>query len=165
MKLEGTGLINIALNNWLKKYGFKARVRGVDTDFYWYYDDTISYSFFFENEAAENWYALFEELGCQYDVELFFTAFLHELGHSCTYWNFEEEEINEHEEMKRLIEEEPSTFADNLHYVYTHLPVEYTATKWAVDYINSYPERVKELVNIVSKTVAIFYKINDVKDN
>ena len=51
MELQGLGLIDIALNHWLKKYGFSARVRGADTDFFWYHDDTIGYSFVFSIEA------------------------------------------------------------------------------------------------------------------
>ena len=162
MELKGEGLINIAFNHWLKKYGFDARVRGLDTDFFWYHDDTISYAFAFAEASANNWCALLEELGCQYEVDIFYSAFLHEVGHSCTYYAFEEEEIEECEEIHRLICEEPNTFADTPEYVYTHLPVEYEATRWAVNYINTYPERIKELVRLVGKAVRNFYRINEI---
>ena len=164
MKLQGLGLIDITLNHWLKKYGFSARVRGVDEDFFWYHDDTISYSFFFPVDAAKNWKMLMEELKCEYTIDLFFTAFLHELGHSHTYHWFDEDEIQEYNETCRLIAEEPSSFAESLEYVYTHLPIEYEASTWAVNYINTYPERVKELVDLVSKAIGLFYKLNDVVD-
>ena len=164
MKLQGLGLIDITLNHWLKKYGFDARVRGVDEDFFWYHDDTISYSFFFPTDAAKNWKMLMEELKCEYTIDLFFTAFLHELGHSHTYHWFDEDEIQEYNETCRLIAEEPSSFAESLEYVYTHLPIEYEASAWAVNYINTYPERVKELVDLVSKAIGLFYKLNDVVD-
>ena len=164
MKLQGLGLIDITLNHWLKKYGFAARVRGVDEDFFWYHDDTISYSFFFPVDAAKNWKMLMEELKCEYTIDLFFTAFLHELGHSHTYHWFDEDEIQEYNETCRLIAEEPSSFAESLEYVYTHLPIEYEASTWAVNYINTYPERVKELVDLVSKAIGLFYKLNDVVD-
>ena len=164
MSLQGLGLINITFNHWLKKYGFAARVRGVDEDFFWYHDDTISYSFFFPVDAAKNWKMLMEELKCEYTIDLFFTAFLHELGHSHTYHWFDEDEIQEYNETCRLIAEEPSSFAESLEYVYTHLPIEYEASTWAVNYINTYPERVKELVDLVSKAIGLFYKLNDVVD-
>ena len=164
MKLQGLGLIDITLNHWLKKYGFDARVRGVDEDFFWYHDDTISYSFFFPTDAAENWARLMEELKCKYTIDIFFTAFLHELGHSHTYHWFDEEEVQEYNETCRLIAEEPSSFTESLEYVYTHLPIEYEASAWAVCYINTYPERVKELVDLVSKAIGLFYNLNDVVD-
>ena len=164
MKLQGLGLINIAFNHWLKKYGFEARVRGVDEDFFWYHNNTISYSFFFPVDASENWSRLMEELGCNYSIDEFYTAFLHELGHSHTYWDFEEEELDEYYDILKLMDKEPSSFAESIHYIYTHLPVEYEASRWAVNYINTYPERVKELVDLVGKAVRLFYKINDVVD-
>ena len=162
MKLQGLGLIDIALNHWLKKYGFDARVRGVDTDFFWYHDNTITYTFFFPCDAVETWGQLLEELKCQYDMDVFYSAFLHEVGHSQTYFDFTEEEIDEYEETHRLIQEEPSSFSEDLNVVYSHLPIEYEATRWAVNYINTYPERIKELVDLVGKAVRLFYKINEV---
>ena len=162
MELQGLGLINITFNHWLKKYGFTSRVRGVDEDFFWYHNNTISYSFFFPTEAAENWALLMEELGCKYDLDVFYTAFFHELGHGHTYWDFEEDELDEYYDTLTLMDKEPSSFADSIHYVYTHLPVEYEASRWAVHYINTHPERVKELVDLVGKAVRLFYKINKV---
>ena len=165
MKLQGLGLIDITLNHWLKKYGFNARVRGVDEDFFWYHDDTISYSFYFPTEAADNWAKLMEELNCGYNIDIFFSAFLHELGHSLTYWSFDDDEIDEYNETCQLIAEDPSSFCEDLDYLYTHLPIEYEATTWAVNYINTYPDRVQELVSLVSKAINLFYTINNVIDD
>ena len=162
MELKGENLINIAFNHWLKKYGFDARVRGVDTDFFWYHDDTISYSFFFSEKSAENWELLLDELGCEYKVDMFYSAFLHELGHSNTYFSFDDDEIEECETIHSLICEDPNTFSETPEYIYTHLSVEYEATRWAVEYINQYPERIAELVNLVGKAVRNFYRINEV---
>ena len=164
MELMGENLVTIAFNHWLKKYNFEARVRGAYEDFFWFHDDTITYSFLIPNEAVDNWYALLEELGCQFDIDLFYTCFLHELGHSHTYHTFEPEEIDEYEATCEEIVENPSSFAEDLHYVYTHLPVEYEAARWAVDYINTYPERIKELVDLVGKAVRLFYKLNTVAE-
>ena len=164
MELQGLGLIDIALNHWLKKYGFSARVRGADTDFFWYHNDTIGYSFFFPIEAKTNWDSLLEELKCQYTIDIFYSAFLHEVGHSETYYTFTEEEIEECEKTHQLTIEVPSSFAEDTHYVYSHLPTEYVATSWAVNSINTYPERVKELVDLVGKAIRLFYKLNDVVD-
>ena len=164
MELKGINLINLTLNHWLKKHNFKARVRGADTDFFWYHDDTISYSFYFPQEAADNWSNLLEELNCNYVVDIFFSAFLHELGHSCTYSGFSEDEIDEYNETLDLMDMEPSSFAEGLEYTYTRLPVEIAATRWAVNYINSYPEHIAELVDSVGRALTLFYKLNNVVD-
>ena len=157
-KLKGIKSIDRQFNRWLRKYGFTARMRGVATDFYWYWtDNTISYSFFFAEKSQKNWVELFKELGCKYNIDTFYTSFLHELGHSRTYYNFTEEELDEyHETVQTMFDE------DDMEYEYTHLPVEYEATRWAVEYINKYPERIEELVRKVGKAVRRFYKINKV---
>lgn len=160
MKLHGVNLINLSFNRWLKKYGFKTRVRGMDTDFFWYHDDTISYSLFASESSVENWNGLLEELKCNYSIDFFFSAFLHELGHGRTYWNFTDSEIREYEDTLQLINAEPSSFAESAEYIYTRLPVEYEATRWAVNYINTFPERIHELVTTVGKAVRLFYKLN-----
>ena len=72
-----------------------------------------------------------------------------------------EEEISESDEMKDLMDTDPGSFAD-IYDAYYHLPVEYEATRWAVEYINKYPERVEELVRTVGKAVRRFYKIHKV---
>ena len=97
----------------------------------------------------------------QYDIDLFYTAFLHEVGHSKTYFGFSEEEVHEYDETLRLMDDEPNSFAEGINYTYSHLPIEYEATRWAVNYINTYPERIKELVDIVGKAVKLFYQLND----
>lgn len=165
MELKGLNLIKIALEYWLKKYNFSARIRKMDTDFFWYWsDNTISYSLFTPEEAMEPWADLLNELGCKYNIDVFFSSFLHELGHSATYYEFDDDEIDACDEIKALLRDEPSSFAEDVHWVYFHLPVEIEATRWAVNYINTYPERVKELIDLVGKTVRLFYKLNDVVD-
>ena len=164
MKLQGLGLIDIAFNHWLKKYGFSARSHGVDTDFYWYHDNTIGYSFFIPEDTMAPWNELLEELKCEYSIDHFYSAWLHELGHAITYNELDSDEIDACNEIKDLLRDEPSSFAEDTHWIYFHLPVEIAATRWAVQYINTYPERVKELKDLVGKTVRLFYKLNDVVD-
>ena len=164
MKLQGLGLIDIAFNHWLKKHGFSARIYGADTDFFWYHNDTISYSFFFGEASLNNWNLLLEELGCNYDIDPFYSAFLHELGHSNTYRTFPTTIIRECERKHREICRNPNACVPNPEYAYTHLPVEYEATRWAVNFINEHPDAVLELVELVGKAVRLFYNINDIQD-
>ena len=66
-----------------------------------------------------------------------------------TYWDFEEEEIEEYYETLELMREDPGSFGDDTAYVYFRLPLELTATQWMVDFINENAEVVRELVNAV----------------
>ena len=145
MKLKGEQAINRALNRWLRKYGFKARVRGLDTDFFWYNDsNTIGYSFFQTQRSQDAWTSLMAELNLRYGVDSFWTCFLHELGHSITWCQFTEEEIEENDRDKEwLAESDESSFAEDIHSLYFHLPVEIAATEWAVRFINENPQAVK----------------------
>lgn len=149
--------ITTVLNNWLIKNKFDARVHGLDTDFFWYHDDTIGYTLTATEESATEWNILLNELGCNLKLDTFFTAFLHELGHSETYYTFTEEEISEQEELKDLISEDPSSFALTPHQAYFHLPVELAATQWAVNFINNNHDKVKELVDNASAAIQQFY--------
>ena len=164
MKLEGLHLIDIAFNHWLKKYNFTCRTNGVAEDFFWLIDpDEIRWTLFLNKESLTTWANLLNELGLNYDIDPFYTVFLHEVFHSETYWYISEEEIEMSEFEKLAMERDPSSY-DNIYNVYYHLPVEIEATAAAVNYINTYPERVKELVDLVGKAVRLFYKINNVVD-
>lgn len=163
-ELKGVDLITTALNAWLIKQGFSARVREMDTDFYWYHDDdTISYSLFSTEDSIVQFDILMQELGCQYTIDWFYAAFLHELGHSHSYPNLSDEEILEDEAMKEwLHEQDESSFEENLYSLYFRIPMELVATKWAVNFINSNPNAVKELVDTVGAAVRLFYSLNEV---
>lgn len=163
MELKGLDKIDNALNAWLIKYGFTARIAGVQEDFYWYHNDTISYSFFFAEDAVEPWANLLNELKCNFILDTFYSVFLHELGHSVTYDKLSRQDVEYSDDIKLAIAADPASF-DNPRDVYWHLPVEIEATKWAVNFINSYPDRVKELVDTVGAAVREFYEINDVVD-
>ena len=102
-KLKGIKKINRSFNRWLKKYGFETRVRGVDTDFFYYHnDDTIGYSFFYPEASVDSWINILNELGCNYSIGVFYSAWLHELGHAQTFHIMNEEEIIESDETKQL---------------------------------------------------------------
>ena len=166
-KLKGEWAINHAINNWLRKYHFKARVRGLDTDFFWYHSsNTIGYSFAQTEESSSQWELLLSELGLKYELSGFWTSLLHELGHSITWSSFTDEEIDEYDEMKELLQkEDESSFAENVHSIYFRLPIELAATQWAVEFINTRPEAVEELTKMVAPKIQRFYKLNKITDN
>ena len=164
MKLKGERAINRSLNSWLRKYGFTARVAQMDTDFYWYTEsNTIGYSLFQTVHSQEEWDNLLTELNLRYEVDSFWTCFLHELGHSMTWGSFTEEEIEENYRDKEWLEEsDESSFAESVHSLYFHLPVEIAATEWAVRFINTNPNAIKELTRMVVPKIERFYKLNKI---
>jgi hypothetical protein len=146
-------MVTKALNEWLEKYGFETRVRGLNTDGFFYYwcSDVIEYTFHLPQQAIDSWDLLMDELELPYNIGQFFTSFLHELGHAETLCEFSEEELESDEnESHRLAMLLPSIENDMAYY---HLPTEMAATRWAIDYIIAYPERVKELVEKISPLV------------
>lgn len=163
-KLKGERAINHAINRWLRKYHFKARVRGLDTDFFWYNSsNTISYCFAQSEEASSQWELLLSELGLKYELSDFWTSLLHELGHSITWPSFTDEEIDECNDMKELLQkEDESSFAENVHSIYFHLPIELAATQWAVEFINTRPKAVEELTKMVAPKISRFYILNNI---
>lgn len=163
MELKGLDKIDNALNAWLIKYGFKSRVHGVDSDFFWYHDNTIGYTFFFPEEAITPWTNTLNELGCNLIIDTFYSVFLHECFHGETYWSIPEEVRNECHKTKELMIQDPSSF-DDLYWTYYHLPVELEATAAAVKFMNTNLKAIEELVDTVGAAVREFYEINDVVD-
>ena len=151
-------IIDKVLNEWLAKYGFSARIREMEADFGWYAsNDTICYSLLVNPEEEERWEELMVECGLRYEVPTFVSAFLHELGHSMTYFDIDDETLDMDEETKNLIAEEPSSFAD-IYDVYYHLPSEIIATMWMVGFINNNVEKVIELTQMVHPAIMKFYE-------
>ena len=147
---EKVDQITQALNSWLERNGFEVRVIGDADDFCWWgYDNTIEYSVLAADKHLRFWTELLNELGLNYNIDPFYTSFLHEVGHSMTYDEFEEDEIEKYYETVELMQEDPGSFGDDTSWIYFRLPLELTATKWMVDYINANAKVVRELVDMV----------------
>ena len=154
-----TSAITKELNNWLEKNGFEVRVLGDADDFCWWEcDNAIEYSVRATNKNLHLWSELLDSLGLNAIIDPFYSSFLHEVGHSITYWDFTEEEIEEYYETLKYMEEEPSSFAEDLIWTYFNLPLEIAATKWMVNYINSHFEAVKELVDMIRPLLITYLK-------
>jgi hypothetical protein len=152
MELIAEEKIINAFNTWLIKYGFSARVIGLDTEFCWYKNtDEIGVSFVETADTISSWNKFFlDELNCSYIVDIFYTSFLHELGHSNT-WHLVSEEESEIETIGMENEE------------YFHLPRELIASKWAVNYINKNVDAVAELIRLVGEAINFFVEANNIE--
>ena len=149
--LIGESLINEAFDSWLEKYGFDARIRGLENDFFWGLDtDTISYSFVHTERFITEFTEVCNGLGLAYDIDIFWLSFFHELGHSMTYHFVDDDEVDAAEE------------AIGIDYYYCTR--ELIATEWAVNYINEHIDLVCELMDSVRPAIINFFVKNNIED-
>lgn len=76
--------------------------------------------------------------GLKFDCGDFILAFFHELGHSETIDLLEDDEIRFSQNKKRFLQNNMEDYE-----TYMRLPDEFSATSWAIDYINNNFEKVK----------------------
>ena len=150
MEFIGEEMVNDAFNYWLEKNGFEARVFGLENAFAWNpYSDLIYYSVVMSEQADIMFYEYVDELGLKYEIDNFWLAFLHELGHSET-WCF--------------VEEEDYDIPKNItNYDYYRLPREAVATEWAVRFINEHADLVRDLTRIVGPVIDKFFELNEIE--
>jgi len=147
--LNGTDMITAALNTWLKKNNFEARCGGMESDFGWNpAQDYIFYSLTITEKSAQMFYEYTGELGLKYELDDFWLAFLHELGHSETWYLVDEEDWDVPIEITE--------------YDYFRHPREAIATEWAVDFINEHPQLVRDLTQIVGPAIRMCLELNKV---
>ena len=138
------------LNDWLHKNCFKTRVdKIIETADYFGWQpflDEITCSIYYTKEEEIRWENLMNECGILFEIPTFVSSFLHEVGHSITYFTFDEETRDKCDDIIDAICEESEIFIEDTHNIYYHLPTEIAATKWAVNFINENIDKVSELV-------------------
>ena len=148
--LIGENQINEIFNEWLEDNGFDARIAGLEPDFGWYMSsDTIAYSFVVAEKFDKAFQRVCEDLGLNYEIDIFWLSFFHELGHSETYHCVDEAAF--------LVD------ADLLGDDYYYHPREIIATEWAVDYINTNIDKVKMLMQMVRPAIVRFFTVNNIQ--
>ena len=148
--LIGENQINEIFDEWLENNGFDARIAGLEPDFGWYMSsDTIAYSFVVAEKFDKAFQRVCEDLGLNYEIDIFWLSFFHELGHSETYHCIDETAF--------LID------ADLLGDDYYYHPREIIATEWAVDYINTHIDKVKMLMQMVRPAIVRFFTVNNIQ--
>ena len=149
--LIGEELINDAFNSWFKKYGFETRVSGLDNDFYFNcVKDTVSYSFVHTESFIRDFNLVCNGLGLNYDIDIFWLSFFHEVGHGQTY---------------HLVSDEAACEADLLEGLsYYYCEREIIATEWAVEFINNHIEQVIELMEMVRPAIVHFFTVNNIQE-
>ena len=140
------------LNKWLAEHDFEVSTKKGDEWCYFYSKSLITYEVGEEmTEQNERFLEVCRECGLEYEVSLFTLSFFHELGHHETMDDFTDREWARDEKVKSRVEN--SFDYERMDYTYFHLPSEYCATEWGVDYINEhideiekFDEKIKELL-------------------
>ena len=153
--------INVFIDSWLKSIGLPQCHAYIGPNFsYDYVNDTITYCF--EEEDYED--KLFLCLCKQYKPKIvecdnFIISFLHELGHCMANDNYSIDEWYEYNEFVRQFEDSNPTAIDYINYYRND--IEYSATKWACDFIVNNKDKVNELINGLKLISPSFYQWKD----
>ena len=138
--------IDSTMDKWLYKHGFTASSAGLGEGFSWYANsDTIEYTLLAESPVDEIFESFFyNTLGCKYDVGVFWMSWFHELGHSMTWCDIKDTDF-------RNVPFDLDS--------YIRCPREIVASRWAVEYINTHIEDVKELAREVDELRRQIYSL------
>lgn len=138
--------IDSVMDKWLYKHGFCASSAGLGEDFCWYAkSDTIEYTLLVDeltDKVFENFF--YNELGCNYDIGVFWMSWFHELGHSMTWCDIKNIDFRN----------VPFDLES-----YIRCPREIVASQWAVEYINNHIEEVMELAREVDELRRQIYSL------
>lgn len=136
---------------------FDCEYGGIDTDFYCYPKTQEIFVSFTIVESADKYFnELVEELGLNYKCDPFLLGLYHEIGHCVTFENFTKAQLKKIMKDKARVDDGNPTEEKRKEYV--RLLDEYTATKWAVDFINNNPQEVKDFWEKIQPEILKFYK-------
>lgn len=135
------------LKNWLKAHDFDVNDVCEDEEFSWdKEEDIININMGEEPNNFGAWDEFMEELGLNFSFSEKVMAFIHELGHHVTFNTFSEEEQSAYVLLLYFIQNRESSKENCM--AYYHLDIEYAASAWAVEYVNSHYEDIMELEEI-----------------
>lgn len=143
--------LEMYLNNWLADRGYELEVRECDDEFF--YSDPLSLiGVAISGKTVDRHFLRFiEENGCNFEFSnAFIPCFLHELGHHETEDDFDDEDHEEYCTFNMTFEGvDMDNYENQLRYM-TH-PIEFAATSWAIDYINSHEDEIYELAENLNR--------------
>lgn len=156
--------ISEILNDYLSEHNFDCYAE-LGTDFaYWDGESKITYALVTPTQQDEWFKEYAESVGLEYDCGNFVLSFFHELGHEETNYIIDEDEEQEiMEEKDRMCADCGFSDREKAMY-YFQLPDEKLATQWAVEYINSNYDDIKELVDKLAPAVVDFYRDNGIEE-
>ena len=136
------------INNFLEPFDCEAMM---GTDFEYLLDSNIIvYSLITPKSSDDSFSAFAKKEFPNIEADTFLWSFLHELGHRETEDEFEDEEWQEY---MKTINSWHGTDDE-----YYHLPIEYAATAWAADFMQTHTEEVETFWNQVQSLILDFYE-------
>ena len=109
-----------------------------------------------ENETTDiDFTQFFYEYGCEYDVSCFILSLFHEIGHHMTIASFSEEERDISLLDKGMIKWVVDHHERN--YLYWMNDIEFAANVWAINFINTHMNVVKDLAETLKSSFAELY--------
>lgn len=137
--------VNKAIEQWLVENGFVG-CQNEENDVFCFdsASDTLYWSFESPNEYTVKSYEQFlYEYGCDYYCGWWVSAFLHELGHFMTVWNFSE--------IESLLLQLTKVGMGPEEYWLT--PDEWAANVWAINFVNEHPDALDGLIDIFNQFI------------
>jgi hypothetical protein len=172
-KLKGIKGLERTINNFLFPFGLKG---SLNNDFsYEYLNDKVNFSIVVPKKL-DNWFKeyIYSQWGYIGEVDIFLLSLLHEIGHSET-WDEFEDNFEEYSLKRKQIsfdlhllyytnrEQNIEEKIKELHFKYFDLPEERAATEWAVEYIKSNSISLSKDWNKISKAIIKFVKLNNIE--
>ena len=170
MKYKGEHKLNRTMTKLFRPYGVSKVFIGTQYEIIW---KGKKLEFTIEVRIEDMWFNDFvkQTFGLETNYP-FVVSLLHEIGHIHTYEFIPDEIVSfDYDETTRLTAEINALPAldiegrKKLVYEYFGLESELAATKWAVRYINKYPEEVEELAINVQKALMEFYIKNGITED
>ena len=122
-----------------------------------------------EGTYEDKWFTEFVKERFNYDVRYpFIISLLHEVGHSKTDAQIQDELYDFCFKEKKRIDKEMQSVetieeAKKLEWQYFNLPDEIVATAWAVNYAKTYPKKVEKMWRKSQKALLKFYNKNNIE--
>lgn len=148
-----TRKLSCFLAKWCKDNGFDVSVQ-FGSEFACYpMGSKIRYTLMTDVEQSMILSKVFEDEGLVNHYDIFILSFFHELGHFETDDMWTDEESMRFERKKSILN--GNVAEDN--FKYSYIEDEITATRWAIDYINSHENEISKLWQRVRELVFEIY--------
>ena len=140
---------NKTLSLWFNAHGISNLEFEEEADFYYSpVSHKVCYALL-DSPTIDNYFQQFAyEYGVEYSCHPFVFSLLHEVGHYMTLHYFTKEETDKDKAAKVANWGKTGIEA---HYVYWELPTEFAANMWAINWINTHIDELRELHEICSE--------------
>jgi hypothetical protein len=158
--VKGINEINNTINEFLKPFDLTAEL-GTDFD-YCFFENKIHYALVVGDLASRLFLKNAESRFPDVHADVFLWSLLHEIGHSETIDDLEDETENLCREIKVHLYDNNLPI-ENIHEIYFNCPDEVAATDWAGEYLMSHSKEITVFWNKLQPLIERFYKINGVE--